>query len=146
MADVLRRDVALAIPFFLEGQGTQDAIRQAAHFLDAIRQPSPNLRRHEIQYGDAVRPRAPSQPPVKAGIIDEYQGVGALFLKKAIGHAEDAPEARHIGNHRCQADDGEIAEWIEQATAGRRHAFAAEAVYLCARLAPTESVNEVGTV
>ena len=55
MADVLGGDVALAIPLFLERQRAENAIGQAAHLVDAIAQPSPKLRRHEIQHGDAVR-------------------------------------------------------------------------------------------
>ncbi len=83
---------------------------------------------------------------MKTGIVDEDQGVGSLFLKEALGHSEDTPEARHVGDDGSQADYGEIAERIQQTTASGGHALAAEAVYLHTGLASPECVNEVGTV
>src|SRR5581483_11823956 len=97
MADVLSGDIALAIPFFLERQCAEDAIGQAAHLVDAPACPAPQLRRYEIQNGDAVRAGTAGQPPVKAGKVDQHQNIRPLLLEDSIGQTEDAPELRHVG-------------------------------------------------
>ena len=90
--------------------------------------------------------RAPRQPPVKAGIVDEHKGVRPLFLKDALRQAEDAPEFRHVDEDAKNTDEGQIAQRIGQSTAGRSHALAAEAVDFQVRLALPQSVDEVGAV
>ncbi len=93
-----------------------------------------------------MRPRSPGQPPVETGVVDEDHGVGPLLLKHAVGHAEKAQEARQVSEDAEDADEGEITEGIQQATAGRRHAFAAKAVDRQVGLTPPQGVDEVGPV
>jgi hypothetical protein len=83
---------------------------------------------------------------MEAGIVDEDQSVGPLLLKETIGHVEELPEARQVGKHGGYSDHGEIAERIEQTTAGGGHALAAEAVDFDPRLAAAQSVKEVSAV
>ena len=71
---------------------------------------------------------------------------GRCSSKDAIGQAEDAPEFRHVDEDAEQADQGHLAQRKRQPAAGRRHAFAAEAVDFQARLALPQSVDEIGAV
>src|SRR5437016_839544 len=59
MADVLRIHTALLIPRHLERQRTEDVINVAAHLLDAPARPRPDLWRHEIEHGNAMKLRTP---------------------------------------------------------------------------------------
>src|SRR5438105_1765674 len=55
MPDVARRShAAIVVPLLFKRQRTQNVVDEAAHLLDAPAGPTPELRRHEIEDGNAV--------------------------------------------------------------------------------------------
>src|SRR5262249_7596487 len=62
------------------------------------------------------------------------------------GQPQDAPEGRQRGQDRPKADDGQIAQGVDERAAGLRHALAAEADHLGVRPVLAQGADEVGAV
>src|SRR5947209_5550707 len=102
-------------------------IHVPAHLVDAPAGPSPDLRRHEIENGNAVRMSPTRHPPVEPGIVDEQHGIGPPLAEIAIRLPKELHKAMQMGENAQEADDRQTAKRKKQTPARRCHARSAEA-------------------
>ena len=146
MAEVMRGDAALAVPFDLEGKRADDVIDPFSHFLDAPAGPAPQLRRHEVENRNAMKVRPPRDPPVEARKVDEHDRIRTMMGEVAIGTREEREKDVDVGEHASKPHHRQLAERVKQLAAGLGHALAAEADALDARTLPEQFTHQVAAV
>src|SRR5262249_29181961 len=86
--------------------------------------PGPQLRRHEVEDGDAVGVRPPGEPPVEPGVVDQHDRVRAVVAEVAVGAEQQADEQSQVGVHPQEPHDGQLAERVQELGAGGPQAAA----------------------
>ena len=99
MADERRGDPLGREPLMLERQRRQDMIDQPAHLLLPPARPRPDLRWAVEDHGDPVPLRAPRQPPVESGEVDEHAGIGTVIEEAPLGAAGEIDEPMDRQDH-----------------------------------------------
>src|SRR5205085_778009 len=124
----------------------QDVIDEAAHFVYAPAAPGPELRRHEVENGNAAEMGPPRHPPVKARIIDQHDRVGALGAEVTIGAGQEIEKDMGIGQDTEEPHHRQAAQWVEEPAAGGLHLLTTIADTFHIGMEPAQLADQVGAV
>src|SRR5436305_2257767 len=146
MADVACLDASGPVPLLLERQRAEDVVYRATHLLHPPACPGPELRRHEIEDGDAACAGPAGEPPMKAGVVDEDDCIGPSVAEIAVGTEKEPDEDVGVEEDAQEPHHRQPAEWIKQVSAGFFHPFAAEADAFEVRPKSPQFADEIGAV
>src|SRR5262245_16889394 len=113
----MRGDATHGIPGGLEWQRANDVVNAAAHLLDAPAAPGPELRRDEVKDRDAAGLGPLRQPPVKAGVVDQDDGVRAMIAEVIVSLADETQERAQRANRAGDEHHWKCGEREEQTAA-----------------------------